>query len=120
MAVNNSKAAFEALIGKSSEFRRTPKFAVTTKGDNWRTRGYVASKEITAIVEIVLGFLFFVQSVFAVYMGYYGWIPFLLLIQIGFFYTGFLSIIHGSGKRGSASAVNSVMPEPAFERDKKF
>ncbi len=120
MAVNNSKAVFEALIGKKSEFRRTPKFAVTTKGDNWRTRGYVASKEVTAIVEIVLGIIFFIQTVFAVYMGYYGWLPFLLLIQVGFFYTGLLSIMHGSGKRGNLPTLNSVMPEPAFEKDKKY
>lgn len=120
MAVNNSKAAIEALIGRNSEFRRTPKFAVTRRGDNWRTRGYAASKEITAVVEIVLGVLFFLQTVFAVYKGYYGWIPFLILIQVGFFYTGLLSIIHGSGKRGQTPAIGSMIPEPAFERDKKF
>ncbi len=120
MAVNNSKAVLEALLGKTSEFRRTPKFAVTSRTDNWRSRSYVASKELTAIVEIVFGLLFTVQTVFALYMGYLSWIPFLLLIQFGFFYTGLLSILHGSGKKGIPAGVNTIMPEPALPRDKEF
>ena len=120
MAVNNSKAVLEALLGKTSEFRRTPKFAVTSRTDNWRSRSYVASKELTAIVEIVFGLFFTVQTVFALYMGYLSWIPFLLLIQFGFFYTGLLSILHGSGKKGIPAGVNTIMPEPALPRDKEF
>jgi hypothetical protein len=120
MAVNNSKAVLEALFGKKSEFRRTPKFAVTSRSDNWRSRSYAASKEATAIVEIVFGVLFFLQTVFAVYMGYLGWVPFLVLIQVGFLYTGLLSIFHGTGKKGAASHIGTIIPEPALQREKDF
>ena len=111
MAINNSKAVLGALLGKSSEFVRTPKFAVTKKQDNWRSRRYVSSKEITAIIELSLGVFFFLQTIYAIYIGYIGWIPFLILIQFGFLYTGFLSIFHSSGKKPSAEAGNQVLSE---------
>ncbi len=120
MAVNNSKAVLEALLGKSSEFRRTPKFAVTSRADNWRSASYVASKEFTAFIELVIGLLFLIQTVFAIYMDYLGWVPFLVLIQFGFMYTGLLSMLHGSGKRGPASAVNSIIPEHVLRREKEY
>jgi len=98
LAINNSIAVFEALIGKSSDFRRTPKFAVTTKGDNWRKSSYVSSKEPTSLIELAFGLIFIVQTFYAVFMGFIGWIPFLIIIQIGFIYNSILSIIHGSRK----------------------
>jgi cellulose synthase/poly-beta-1,6-N-acetylglucosamine synthase-like glycosyltransferase len=120
MAVNNSKAVLGAFMGRSSEFVRTPKFAVTTKEDSWRTRQYVCSKEITAIVELSLGLLFFLQTVYAVYIGYIGWIPFLILIQFGFLYTGFLSIFHSSGKRSSEDSISPIIPGAALQREKDY
>ncbi len=94
IAVNNSKAVIEALFGKSSEFRRTPKFAVTSRKDNWRTRAYTSSKELTTLIELILGLFFLFQTVYAVLMGYMAWIPFLMIIQLGFIYTSVLSIFH--------------------------
>ena len=121
IAVNNSKAVLEAFIGKKSEFVRTPKFAVTSKSDNWRTRkSYVSSKEITALIEITLGILFCLQTLYAVYKGYYGWIPFLLIIQFGFLYTGFLSISHGKGKKGAQQPINTLIPKPVLQREKDY
>jgi cellulose synthase/poly-beta-1,6-N-acetylglucosamine synthase-like glycosyltransferase len=120
MAINNSKAVLEAFLGKKSEFRRTPKFAVTSKSDNWRSGNYVSSKEITALIEITLGVLFLIQTLYAVFMGYYGWIPFLLLIQFGFLYTGFLSIFHSNGKKRSESTIGPLIPKPVLQRDKDY
>ncbi len=121
IAVNNSKAVLEAFLGKKSEFRRTPKFAVTSKNDNWRNRkSYVSSKEITAIIEITLGTLFFLQTLYAIYRGYYGWIPFLLIIQFGFLYTGFLSIFHSNGKKSAQSSINTVIANPVLQREDDY
>ncbi len=120
IAINNSKAVLEAFLGKKSEFRRTPKFAVTSKSDNWQSRNYVSSKEITALVEITLGVLFLIQTLYAVYMGYYGWIPFLILIQFGFLYTGFLSIFHSNAKKSSESTLGPLIPKPVLQRDKEY
>ena len=121
LAINNSKAVLEAFLGKKSEFRRTPKFAVTSKSDNWRTRkSYVSSNEITALIEIALGMLFLLQTLYAIYKGYYGWIPFLLLIQFGFLYTGFLSILHSNGKKSPETTIGPLIANPAFQRDKDY
>jgi len=121
LAINNSKAVLEAFLGKKSEFRRTPKFAVTSKSDNWRTRkSYVSSNEITALIEIALGTLFLLQTLYAICKGYYGWIPFLLLIKFGFLYTGFLSILHSNGKKGPETTIGPLIANPALQRDKDY
>ena len=120
IAINNSKAVLEAFLGKKSEFRRTPKFAVTSRADSWQSRNYVSSKEITSLIEITLGLLFLIQTLYAVYMGYYGWIPFLLLIQFGFLYTGFLSIFHSNGKKSSEATIGSLIPKAALQREKDY
>jgi cellulose synthase/poly-beta-1,6-N-acetylglucosamine synthase-like glycosyltransferase len=99
IAINNSKAVFEALFGRTSEFKRTPKLAVTSKEDNWRTRRYTTSKELTALIELAVGFLFLFQTFYALFMQHIGWIPFLLIIQVGFFYTSILSIFHSLRRR---------------------
>ena len=96
LAVNNSKAVLEAVFGKQSEFRRTPKFALKSRKENWRSRSYVSSKEVTAILELALGLFFLLQTFYALYKGYIGWLPFLLLLQFGFIYVSLFSIIHSS------------------------
>lgn len=116
ISINNSKAVFEAILGKNSEFIRTPKLAVTSKGDNWRTRKYSSSREITALIELGVGLMFMFQTFYAVFMGYMGWIPFLLLIQFGFIYTGILSIFHGSQRQ--TATINSLIPKPLLQKDK--
>jgi len=120
MAINNSKAVFGALLGKRSEFVRTPKFAVTTKHDTWRSRHYASSKEITAIIELTLGGLFFLQTIYAIYVGYIGWIPFLILIQFGFLYTGFMSIFHSSGKKVTPEPISPILTERTLQREKDY
>lgn len=116
ISINNSKAVFEALLGRNSEFIRTPKFAVTSKGDNWRGRKYSSSREITALVELGIGLIFMFQTFYAVFMGYIVWVPFLLLIQFGFIYTGILSILHGSQRQ--MGTINSFIPKPLFQKEK--
>jgi len=116
ISINNSKAVFEALLGKESEFKRTPKLAVTTKGDNWRTRKYSSSREITALIELGVGLVFMFQTFYAVFMGYIGWVPFLLLIQFGFIYTGILSIFHGSQRQ--TAPIHSFISKPLLHKDK--
>ncbi|MEQ9619291.1 MAG: glycosyltransferase family 2 protein [Deltaproteobacteria bacterium] len=120
MAVNNSKAVLEALMAKNSEFRRTPKFAVTLKGESWRSSSYITSKDATAVIELAIGAVFLLETFLAIYLGYFGWVPFLIFIQFGFFYTGLLSIFHGSGKKGAAAGIGSIIPEPALQREKEY
>ena len=96
IAVNNAKAVLEAVFGRKSGFARTPKYAVVNGKDRWKTSAYVSSKGMTTFIEVVLSLFFTFQVVYVVYMGFFIWIPFLLLMQFGFTYTAFLSIYHGS------------------------
>jgi cellulose synthase/poly-beta-1,6-N-acetylglucosamine synthase-like glycosyltransferase len=121
ISINNGKAVVEALLGRKSEFRRTPKFAVTSRNDNWRgKKGYVSSNEITSLVEITVGAFFLVQTIYAVYKGYYGWIPFLLIIQFGFLYAGLLSISHSNIRKRPETAIGPIIPGPVLQRDKEY
>ncbi|HEX3034663.1 MAG TPA: cellulose synthase family protein [Thermodesulfobacteriota bacterium] len=99
IAISNSKAVLEAIFGKQSEFKRTPKFAVTSRRDKWRTRKYATRREMTTFLELGVGLFFVSQTLYAFLVGYIEWIPFLVIIQFGFLYTSILSIFHSLRRR---------------------
>ena len=90
LAVNNTKAVFEALFGKPSEFVRTPKYAVEANGDEWSGKKYRQSVAVQPMIELALGLYFTATLFYALANGIYGTVPFLMLFQVGFLYTGLL------------------------------
>ncbi|NIP31662.1 MAG: glycosyltransferase, partial [Candidatus Dadabacteria bacterium] len=104
LAVNNTKAVLEALFKRDTEFNRTPKFAVTKETDSCRKKIYKISRNFTSSVELVLGIALFMKTLYALHIGFYGWIPFLLIIQFGFFYTSILSYMHDYRISGTVNA----------------
>ncbi len=93
LCVNNSRAVLEALFGKQSEFTRTPKYGIERNTDEWVGKKYHQSVGIQPIIELGLG-LYFTGTVFyALVNQIYGTLPFLMLFQVGFLYTGLLSIL---------------------------
>jgi hypothetical protein len=97
LAVNNTRAAIEALARKPSEFVRTPKYCVETDGDDWATKKYRLSGAIQPMVELALGLYFTATLFYALANGIYGTAPFLMLFQVGFLYTGVLSLLQQYG-----------------------
>ena len=97
LAVNNTKAVFEALFGKPSEFVRTPKYAVEANGDEWSGKKYRQSVAVQPMIELALGLYFTATLFYALANGIYGTVPFLMLFQVGFLYTGLLSLFHQYG-----------------------
>jgi len=93
LAINNTKAVFEALFNKQSEFARTPKYRVETDADEWIGKKYRQSFVVQPMIELALGLYFTATVFYALANGIYGTLPFLVLFQIGFLYTGLLSII---------------------------
>jgi cellulose synthase/poly-beta-1,6-N-acetylglucosamine synthase-like glycosyltransferase len=93
LAINNTKAVFEALFNKQSEFARTPKYRVETGTDEWIGKKYRQSFVVQPMIELALGLYFTATVFYALANGIYGTLPFLVLFQIGFLYTGLLSII---------------------------
>ena len=58
LAVNNTKAVFEALFHKPSEFVRTPKYAVEGLADEWSQKKYRQSVSVQPMIEVALGLYF--------------------------------------------------------------
>jgi cellulose synthase/poly-beta-1,6-N-acetylglucosamine synthase-like glycosyltransferase len=92
LCVNNTRAVLEALFRKPSEFARTPKYGIERNSDEWVGKRYHQSVGVQPLIELALG-LYFTWTVFyALTNQIYGTLPFLMLFQIGFLYTGLLSI----------------------------
>jgi hypothetical protein len=94
LSVNNTKAVIEALLDKKSEFARTPKYGVVQRDtDEWQSKKYRQSVAVQPLVELMLG-LYFTWTVFyALANRIYATVPFLMLFQVGFLYTGVLSVV---------------------------
>src|SRR6266540_2341911 len=93
LSVNNTRAVLEALFRKESEFARTPKYGIERDSDEWAGKKYHQTVGVQSIIELALG-LYFTGTVFyALINQIYGTLPFLMLFQIGFLYTGLLSIL---------------------------
>lgn len=94
IAVSNTKAVLEALIGKPSEFVRTPKLNVTQRGEKVDDRRYRMPLNPVFLLELLMGAYCFAG--FLLYVGSDKYLigPFLAIYTIGFTYTGIMSILH--------------------------
>jgi cellulose synthase/poly-beta-1,6-N-acetylglucosamine synthase-like glycosyltransferase len=93
LCVNNTRAVFEALFNKESEFARTPKYRIEAAADEWVGKKYRQSVAVQPLIELALGLYFTATVFYALANGIYGTLPFLVLFQVGFLYTGLLSIV---------------------------
>ena len=97
LSVNNTRAVLEALFKKESEFARTPKYGIERDSDEWAGKKYHQTVGVQSIIELALG-LYFTGTVFyALINQIYGTVPFLMLFQVGFLYTGLLSLAQQYG-----------------------
>ena len=111
LAVNNTKAVFEALFHKPSEFVRTPKYAVEGNSDEWSQKKYRQSVSVQPMIELALGLYFTATLFYALANGIYGTVPFLMLFQVGFLYTGMLSLFQQYGARDGAKSCRAKKPK---------
>ena len=93
LCINNSRAVFEALFNQQSEFARTPKYRIEGDGDQWVGKNYRQSVAIQPLIELALGLYFTATVFYALANQIYGTVPFLVLFQVGFLYTGLLSVV---------------------------
>jgi cellulose synthase/poly-beta-1,6-N-acetylglucosamine synthase-like glycosyltransferase len=111
LSINNTRAVFEALFNKQSEFTRTPKYRIEGDADEWVGKKYHQTVAVQPLIELALG-LYFTWTVFyAMANQIYGTLPFLVLFQIGFLYTGLLSIVQQYAGEGDV-AVDGVELQP--------
>jgi cellulose synthase/poly-beta-1,6-N-acetylglucosamine synthase-like glycosyltransferase len=93
LSINNTRAVFEALLNKQSEFARTPKYHIEGASDEWIGKKYHQSVAVQPLIELALGLYFTATVFYALANQIYGTLPFLVLFQVGFLYTGLLSIV---------------------------
>ncbi len=93
LAVNNSKAVLEALLGQPSAFVRTPKFGIRDGQGGPVRKKYRGLRSLQPLVELALGAYFgvilFTTIHYHVWMG----VPFTVLFLAGFLYIGCLSLL---------------------------
>jgi hypothetical protein len=95
LCVNQTRAVLEALLGRETEFVRTPKHGIRGKLESWSSKKYRAARSITPFIELALAAYFTQAMVVAFRNGHYLSMPFLALFLFGFGYVGVLSMWQG-------------------------
>jgi cellulose synthase/poly-beta-1,6-N-acetylglucosamine synthase-like glycosyltransferase len=118
LCVNQTRAVFEALMGRETEFVRTPKHGIRGKLESWSGKKYRSAKSLTPFIELVMAAYFVVAIGVAIDHRHYISIPFLCLFLCGFGYVGWGSVWQGGfgaavrglfGRRGV-----TVVAPPAY------
>jgi hypothetical protein len=76
---------------------RTPKYGIERRDDGWQNKKYHQTMTIQPFIELALGLYFTFTVFYALQHDIYGTLPFLMLFQFGFLYTGLLSIFQQTG-----------------------
>lgn len=84
IALNNARAVIEGLIGRPSEFRRTPKFRVESRQDRWVQGRYALPLSASTLLDLLLSLYAAATLAAAWAHGLYWAIPFLSLYCGGF------------------------------------
>jgi cellulose synthase/poly-beta-1,6-N-acetylglucosamine synthase-like glycosyltransferase len=93
LSLNNSRAALEALIGLESEFKRTPKFAVTGRGAAWQKSSYALPRDLASWLEVLLAVYAVALFAWVISQGIWWLIPWLTLYASGYSYVAGLGLL---------------------------
>jgi cellulose synthase/poly-beta-1,6-N-acetylglucosamine synthase-like glycosyltransferase len=104
IAVSNSRAWLEAILGVQSTFKRTPKYRIESKKDRLMERmKYQVPLDPVAFFEFLMGLYCLAIIYYSVETRRLFLLPFILIYASGFFYVSILSFLESfvySGKRG--------------------
>jgi cellulose synthase/poly-beta-1,6-N-acetylglucosamine synthase-like glycosyltransferase len=118
LCVNQTRAVLEALMGRETEFVRTPKHGIRGKLESWSGKKYRSAKSLTPFIELTMAAYFVVAIGVAIDHRHFISIPFLCLFLCGFGYVGWGSVWQGGfgasvrgafGRRGV-----TVVAPPAY------
>jgi cellulose synthase/poly-beta-1,6-N-acetylglucosamine synthase-like glycosyltransferase len=112
LTVTNTRAVLEALVGKQSDFARTPKYHVESKKDKVRDKKYRRRLGWVPWAELLIGCYFAMTVYYAVDNENYITVPFLILFVVGYWYTGLMSLLQGRFAGISLSAETHSKPFP--------
>jgi cellulose synthase/poly-beta-1,6-N-acetylglucosamine synthase-like glycosyltransferase len=112
LTVTNTRAVLEALLGRQSDFARTPKYHVESKKDKVRANKYRRGLGWVPWVELLIGCYFAITVYYAIDNENYITVPFLVLFVLGYWYTGLMSLLQGRFAGISLSAETHTKPFP--------
>lgn len=117
LCLNNARAVMEALMGKESGFVRTPKYRIESERDAWQKKKYRSKPTRLPLWELGFGLYFTLAVGYAAFQQIYGSLPFLVLFQVGFLYTGVSSVLERGVELAAGPARHAVKreadPEPS-------
>jgi len=118
LCVNQTRAVIEALMGRETEFVRTPKHGIRGKLESWSSKKYRAAKSITPFIELGMAAYFVVAIAVAIDHRHFLSVPFLGLFLAGFGYVGWVSLWQGgigmAVRSRFARRATAVVPPPAY------
>ncbi len=95
MTISGTKVVLEGAFGVKSPFVRTPKYSVEGNKGDWKSKKYRGKIGLLTLVEIAFGIYYTWVVFYAWDLGIYGVVPFLVLFQFGYLYTGLWSLMQG-------------------------
>ncbi|MBI3732901.1 MAG: glycosyltransferase [Chloroflexi bacterium] len=111
MSINNARAAVEALLGINSAFRRTPKFDLRSRADQWRASRYSLPNDPMVWAELSAAALAIGYTANALW--HHGLVnDWLLIYALAYSYVSSLSLYQGLGR---ALIRRRAMPPSAAE-----
>lgn len=112
LAVSNARAVGEALLGKPSEFVRTPKFCVQDQSESWERKTYLTRANFISVMELSLAAYFLAATAYALRLENYLTAPFLFLFLLGYSYVGMMSLLQTPLRRLWAEWLGGGSPRP--------
>jgi cellulose synthase/poly-beta-1,6-N-acetylglucosamine synthase-like glycosyltransferase len=113
LTITNSKAVWEAIVGKQTAFARTPKYSVQQKGERSKAAPkYRKRLGIIPWIELAIGSWFVYMVWYAMNSMNYITVPFMCLFVLGFYYTGLMSLLQGRFDKNVAASSSSENPKP--------
>ena len=93
LAINNTRAVFEAITNKQTEFARTPKYRIEDNSDEWIGKRYRQANIIQPIIELSLGPVLHLHGVLCAVEPHLRHAAVPDAVPGRFLYTGLLSIV---------------------------
>lgn len=108
IALSNTRAVVEALLGRETPFQRTSKFRVEDRDDQWADKSYaLAAVDPQVFGEIALAAYGGLGILAAWHTDQWFIIPYLLLYTLGFGLVAFLTLRHS--RQGMGGVVRTLL-----------
>ena len=93
LAVNNSRAIWQAVSGTGGEFKRTPKFALVGRSGKWQSSAYALPREATAWLEMAVAIYALALLGWIISQGVWWLVFWMALYALGYSYVAILAFV---------------------------